>query len=115
MPPAKTPRDIEWSQRTLCSDESCIGVIGPDGNCKECGKAYAGNLPFETSEIDPEAIPEESVAAEMAGQKEVDTTDTEITDEDDEWANRILCRDENCIGVIGSDGRCKECGLPFEE
>ena len=32
----------EWENRKLCSDESCIGVIGPDGRCKECGKPYAG-------------------------------------------------------------------------
>jgi hypothetical protein len=35
-----TQADLEWEQRTLCSDESCIGVIGPDGLCKECGKPY---------------------------------------------------------------------------
>jgi len=29
---------IDWENRTLCSDESCIGVIGPGGRCKECGK-----------------------------------------------------------------------------
>ena len=34
--------DIEWKQRTLCRDESCIGVIGPDGRCKEC------DLPYES-------------------------------------------------------------------
>jgi hypothetical protein len=31
----------EWDRRRLCSDENCIGVIGPDGRCKECGKAHA--------------------------------------------------------------------------
>jgi hypothetical protein len=36
----KLDLDLEWEQRTLCSDESCIGVIGPDGRCKECGKPY---------------------------------------------------------------------------
>jgi predicted amidophosphoribosyltransferase len=25
-------------KRRLCSDESCIGIIGPDGLCVECGK-----------------------------------------------------------------------------
>ncbi|MDR3153845.1 MAG: zinc ribbon domain-containing protein [Deltaproteobacteria bacterium] len=25
-------------KRRLCSDESCIGIIGPDGLCTECGK-----------------------------------------------------------------------------
>lgn len=34
--------DDAWENRRLCSDESCIGVIGPDGRCKECGKPYAG-------------------------------------------------------------------------
>ena len=34
---------------------------------------------------------------------------------DDEWENRILCVDESCIGVIGPDGRCKECGKPYKE
>ena len=30
--------DEDWEKRVLCSDEACIGVIGPDGKCKECGK-----------------------------------------------------------------------------
>jgi hypothetical protein len=34
----RSKTDIEWENRTLCADESCIGVIGPDGRCKECGK-----------------------------------------------------------------------------
>ena len=34
--------DSDWENRVLCSDESCIGVIGPDGRCKECGKPFAG-------------------------------------------------------------------------
>ena len=29
---------VDWENRTLCSDGNCIGVIGPDGKCKECGK-----------------------------------------------------------------------------
>ena len=32
------PTDMEWKQRVLCSDGNCIGVIGPDRRCKECGK-----------------------------------------------------------------------------
>ena len=34
--------NIDWDKRVLCSDESCIGVIGPDGKCKECGKPVSG-------------------------------------------------------------------------
>ena len=38
----KMQSDDDWENRILCSDESCIGVIGPDGRCKECGKPYQG-------------------------------------------------------------------------
>ena len=31
-----------WENRILCVDESCIGVVGPDGRCKACGKPYIG-------------------------------------------------------------------------
>jgi hypothetical protein len=37
-----TADSSDWENRTLCSDENCIGVIGPDGRCKECGKRYKG-------------------------------------------------------------------------
>ncbi|MFP3870157.1 MAG: hypothetical protein ACLFVT_04650 [Syntrophobacteria bacterium] len=33
---------VDFSRRLLCSDGTCIGVIGPDGRCKECGKPYTG-------------------------------------------------------------------------
>ena len=35
----------DWEKRVLCSDESCIGTVGPDGKCKECGKPYESALP----------------------------------------------------------------------
>lgn len=38
----------------------------------------------------------------------LDITSESISDE--EFDNRILCHDGSCIGVIGSDGRCKVCG-----
>lgn len=34
--------DDSWENRTLCIDESCIGVVGPDGRCKVCGKPNPG-------------------------------------------------------------------------
>ena len=30
------------NKRVACSDGSCIGIIGPDGKCTECGKPYTG-------------------------------------------------------------------------
>ena len=28
----------DWNQRTLCPDGGCVGLIGPDGTCKVCGR-----------------------------------------------------------------------------
>ena len=36
----------------------------------------------------------------------------EDADHDNDWENRVLCHDGNCIGVIGPNGLCKECGKP---
>ncbi|GMQ79707.1 MAG: hypothetical protein BMS9Abin03_139 [Thermodesulfobacteriota bacterium] len=110
----KTQADLEWEQRSLCSDESCIGVIGPDGRCKECGLSYDG--PFDATEEEivasdfEEADPEDEISEDI---EEIGEHDTE-TQSDLEWEQRVLCNDESCIGVIGPDGRCKECGKPYD-
>ena len=109
-----TQVDLEWEQRTLCSDESCIGVIGQDGRCKECGLPYAG--PFDATSEESvasdfeEADPEDEISEEL---EEIGEHGTE-TQTDIEWEQRTLCSDESCIGVIGPDGLCKECGKPYK-
>jgi hypothetical protein len=35
-----------------------------------------------------------------------------LKESDNYFKDRILCSDETCIGVIGHDGYCKECGKP---
>ena len=51
---------IDLASRKLCSDGTCIGVIGPDGRCKECGKPYTGEPePEEEKEEEPEEEKEE--------------------------------------------------------
>jgi len=37
----QTGEDDDFSRRILCSDGTCIGVIGENGVCKVCGKPYA--------------------------------------------------------------------------
>ncbi len=39
--------------------------------------------------------------------------DDPVEDDTSQWSRRRLCSDGNCIGVIGADGRCKECGKPY--
>lgn len=109
-----TQVDVEWEERTLCSDESCIGVIGPDGRCKECGLPYEG--PFDATNkesVAPDveaAEPEDEINEELEESEEYDTE----PQADIEWEQRTLCSDESCIGVIGPDGLCKECGKPYD-
>ena len=99
--------DDNWENRKLCSDESCIGVIGPDGRCKECGRPYEKKQTEEAHTAEPN----DSQPAESA--VDVDVGDSPPSDSDNDWENRKLCSDESCIGVIGPDGRCKECGKPY--
>lgn len=109
--------DLEWENRVLCSDESCIGTIGPDGRCRECGLPYEGELPsgIEAVTDAPISLPDDD---QDEGFDDDDDAETENGSEDrgdidDEWERRTLCRDESCIGVVGEDGRCKECGKPY--
>ena len=104
-------KNEDWEKRTLCSDESCIGTIGPDGKCKECGRAYDGV-----------ARPPGAVSRETKNDIMADLPQSQGLRQDDdcadsisaaEWENRILCRDESCIGVIGPEGKCGECGKPL--
>jgi hypothetical protein len=107
-----TAADSEWDNRILCSDGNCIGVIGADGHCKECGREYEGPL--------PEMIAAESIEQTEEQEEEATSPETEVANAgqdppaDDGWDNRILCSDGNCIGVIGPDGKCKECGKPYD-
>jgi hypothetical protein len=110
--------DSDWENRILCSDGNCIGVIGPDGHCKECGKKYEGSLPTSMvadiqSRSGYDDAPGAGTDSEAQPQPAADASSGAEIDDDD-WANRQLCSDGNCIGVIGPDGRCKECGKALE-
>jgi len=111
----------DWEHRVLCSDESCIGTIGPDGCCKECGRPYEGELPagFLSGQANVPAVSGSSGEEDFSDGSPVNaegrTESDQTPNADDEWAQRTLCSDESCIGVVGADGRCKECGLPHPE
>ncbi len=99
-------KNEDWDSRVLCSDESCIGTIGPDGKCKECGRVYEGVLPEGHGQKTESTPPAEESLADAAEAAYGDS-------DDDDWDSRVLCSDESCIGVIGPDGKCKECGKPL--
>jgi hypothetical protein len=93
--------DLE-ADRDLCPDGACIGVIGPDRRCKECGTPAAEGAARQSAgpAAAPGAGPPPTSAAE---------TDPELDPDDDD---RELCPDGACVGLIGPDGRCKVCGTP---
>lgn len=116
--------DPDWENRRLCSDGNCIGVIGRDGRCKECGRPYEGKLPetFGQQNASPSVASSEESASDSSAQPP-SASASASTPEDlrtgsrsdaSNWENRVLCSDGNCIGVIGRDGRCKECGKPYD-
>ena len=114
----------DWDNRILCSDGNCIGVIGSDGRCKECGKEYEGSLPeMSPSDIETRSVTDDIETPSVTEPEEPPSAASDVDeaeeapkplDPDDEWENRVLCSDGNCIGVIGPDGKCKECGKPLK-
>jgi hypothetical protein len=117
-------KNPDWENRRLCSDGNCIGVIGPNGRCKECGRPYEGKLPetFGQQNDSPSVVSSEEAAPETSAESSAqppsastpEDSQTGLTSEASSWENRVLCSDGNCIGVIGPDGRCKECGKPYD-
>ena len=94
---------LDLHSRQLCGDGTCIGVIGPDGRCKECGReAVVEELSAAPSDS------ETAVAEDQPGAEPDSSSESVASDED--WENRRLCVDGNCIGVVGVDGKCKLCG-----
>jgi hypothetical protein len=95
------------SRRRLCPDGTCVGVIGPDGKCSECGRSASGEPIGETIADEPlatvtDAEPDDEPMAEYSPTANDDAFDP----------NRRLCSDDACIGVVGSEGRCNVCGKP---
>jgi hypothetical protein len=93
----------DWDQRMLCPDGACVGVIGPDGTCKVCGRV----APNWGDERKRGLLPLEPDADENENEDEITHGAEDLAEPD-----RELCSDGSCIGVIGPDGTCKECGRP---
>ena len=97
--------ELNLLERELCAEGTCIGLIGPDGFCKECGRPGRG------PGVDPRTQglrSDDEVAGELAAA--IIEGDAAAAPED--FAERRLCPDGACIGVIGASGVCGECGRP---
>lgn len=122
MEPQQNTSERDGYERIPCKDESCIGTIGTDGRCRECGlpmDSQSAALPFAA-----EDDVSENDSAETSEESEEIVWDDEFPDEEDpdeevedsvpgDWEERTVCRDESCTGTIGPDGRCRVCGLAY--
>src|SRR5205085_12432927 len=99
-----------WDQRQLCADGGCIGVIGPEGTCKVCGRA-APNWGDERKRGMVEPAEEDEAEGDDDDEdddEDFDPEDSEGEDDDDddddddedsapgEWATRRVCSDGAC-------------------
>lgn len=99
--PESTPG--EWESRSLCPDESCIGVLGADGRCAVCGRAGDSSPVVTDSAEEPvsePALSDDLVALTLAADG----------GSSDDVGERELCPDDGCIGVLDAQGICKVCG-----
>lgn len=101
------PAGFDPASRSLCPDELCVGLIGQDGRCKVCGKAGAVPDAASPAANDAEA-PDDG--PEPDGATATEASETSGPDSDPAFQDRALCPDDSCIGLLGPDGRCKECG-----
>ena len=127
--------DLE--SRRLCPDDTCIGVIGPDGKCKVCGaespdgsppqggaaetaapapekKAQAAPTPEKKAQAAPAPEQEHEVEEEHEAEEEPTARAPETEGKPESAGfdpdDRVLCPDDMCTGLIGPDGKCKVCG-----
>jgi hypothetical protein len=107
----------EWTDREVCPDGACIGVIGDDGTCKVCGRTGERG-PRALVDDQTDAPPDESLAADE-DDDELEPADEGDDDHDadestggDDWDRRELCSNGACVGVIGDADVCTVCGSP---
>ena len=99
-------------RRRLCPDGSCIGVIGADGRCTECG---ARDAEAPDAEVPVPPAPQTSAAPEPDDEAEAEPAPDDREQPSSTFdPSRRLCSDGACIGVIGDHNRCSVCGKPAE-
>ena len=114
--PLTTDGDFEPEQRALCPDDACIGVLDETGRCKLCGRQGTPPAAFSPAAAQAAATGEDAAAApELTADASPAVPPAASPDSDpdqaqDDFADRQLCVDPSCIGILDASGRCKECG-----
>lgn len=102
----------EWDQRQLCPDGACVGVIGPDGTCKTCGRVAPdwGDERRRGLVATDDGGKDGDAAGAGGEEDEIAPSAPALIGEAAVWQRRRLCPDGACIGLLGPDGTCKVCG-----
>ena len=115
------------SERRLCPDGSCVGLLDSGGRCAECGRrwgsAASASAPSPASASGgKDGLP---ATTKEPGTREPGTGEpgwTGDAEPDGEArapgvepgsgfdAHRRLCDDGACVGVVGANGACNVCG-----
>jgi hypothetical protein len=110
------------SQRRLCPDGSCVGLLDSDGRCRVCGTQGDAGAPAGAASASPPAAEAGDDFVDADADADTDTADTDTDDAAAEKsaaagatgsgfkADRRLCDDGSCVGVIGASGVCSVCG-----
>ena len=98
-------------RRKLCPDGTCVGIIADSGTCTVCGTSDAGAtdspLPFPLAS---DGLEEANIEHDESVLENDEPAGENLPSDFD--PNRSLCSDDDCIGVIGEDTRCRLCGKP---
>ena len=109
---------MTWDERVLCPNQACIGVLGSDGRCPQCGATddvtrVAAQSPADDGDADDDDADDgdagdgdaDDVSSAGAAIPVIDAYRREPAD----WSVRELCADGACIGVVHG-GVCNACG-----
>jgi len=100
------------SERRLCPDGSCIGLVGADGRCRVCGRAGDGSTTVGPVPAMDDHWDDDSHDARDS----LSAGDTAASAEGEVGGgfrpDRRLCEDGSCVGVIGAGDVCSVCGRP---
>jgi hypothetical protein len=98
--------------RRLCPDGACVGVVGPDGLCSVCGRtesaAARGDDPPEPADEAPVGGAPSDETPGSASRPASSASASSFA------ADRRLCDDGSCVGLVGADGLCGVCGRKAE-
>lgn len=104
----------DWDSRALCPDESCIGVLNAEARCGVCGRQGEVRseraVHFGAAHSDEDDGPATDAEDDVTAHAAASSVSQDGAAVDPEFADRELCPDESCIGVLDDAGACKVCG-----